>query len=70
MRRLLVALTSGVSGFALSHDLGTGTGIRPPVAVPGGTVDTRDVKLTDDIVRAGMNWKFNWESAPLVPARY
>jgi outer membrane immunogenic protein len=54
----------------LHADLGTGTYIQPPVHFPGVTVDTRDVKLTDDIVRAGMNWKFNWGSAFLVPARY
>ena len=41
--------------------------INPPIPVTGGTVATRDVKLTDDIVRAGLNVKFNW--GPVV-ARY
>jgi outer membrane immunogenic protein len=40
----------------------------PPVPVTGGTVSTRDVKLTDDIIRAGLNLKFNW-GGPVV-ARY
>jgi hypothetical protein len=25
----------------------------------GGTIVTRDVRLTDDIFRGGINWKFN-----------
>lgn len=40
----------------------------PPVAVTGGVVDTRSVKLSDDMVRAGINVKFNW-GGPVV-ARY
>jgi outer membrane immunogenic protein len=42
--------------------------INPPIPVTGGTVATRDVKLTDDIFRAGVNVKFNW-GGPVV-ARY
>jgi len=63
----------GALSFKLEYlhaDFGTGTYINPPVPVPGGTIVTRDVRLTDDIVRAGMNLKFNWwEPGPLV-ARY
>jgi outer membrane immunogenic protein len=45
----------------LHADFGTGLFISPPVAVPGGgVVISRNVRLTDDIVRAGLNWKFNW----------
>jgi outer membrane immunogenic protein len=40
---------------------------NPPIPVVGGTVVTRDTKLTDDIVRGGLNVKFNW--GPVV-ARY
>jgi outer membrane immunogenic protein len=36
---------------------------------PGFTVVTRSLKLSDDMVRAGVNWKFNWWSTPVV-ARY
>jgi outer membrane immunogenic protein len=39
----------------------------PAIPVTGGAVVTRDVKLTDDIIRAGLNVKFNW--GPVV-ARY
>ena len=39
----------------------------PEVAVGAFTVETRSVKLTDDIVRGGLNVKFNW--GPVV-ARY
>jgi outer membrane immunogenic protein len=46
----------------LHVDLGTGRFINPPVVFPGGgTIVTRDVKLTDEIFRAGVNWKFNWQ---------
>jgi outer membrane immunogenic protein len=42
-------------------DMGTGRFISPSVTFPGGaTINTRDVKLTDNIFRAGANWKFNW----------
>jgi outer membrane immunogenic protein len=44
----------------LHADLGTGRFINPSVAFPGGgTIVTRDVRLTDDIFRGGINWKFN-----------
>jgi outer membrane immunogenic protein len=45
----------------LHADFGTGLFISPPVALPGGgSIVSRNVRLTDDIVRAGLNWKFNW----------
>ena len=41
---------------------------NPPVTpLPGFTIVTRDTKLTDDIIRGGLNVKFNW--GPVV-ARY
>jgi outer membrane immunogenic protein len=40
---------------------------NPPITLAGLTTVTRDTKLTDDIVRAGVNVKFNW--GPVV-ARY
>jgi outer membrane immunogenic protein len=40
----------------------------PPLVVTGGTVITRDTKLSDDMLRAGINVKFNW-GGPVV-ARY
>jgi outer membrane immunogenic protein len=42
--------------------------VIPPVVFAGGTVATRDASLSDDMVRVGMNVKFNW-GEPLV-ARY
>jgi outer membrane immunogenic protein len=42
--------------------------VNPPVTILGLTVVTRDVRLRDDMVRAGMNLKFNW-GGPVV-ARY
>jgi outer membrane immunogenic protein len=44
----------------LHVDLGTSTFFNPPIKVGAGTFDTRNAKLTDDILRAGVNWKFNW----------
>jgi hypothetical protein len=50
----------------LHADLGTGRFINPsvvlvnPAGFAGGTIVTRDVKLTDDIFRGGVNWKFDW----------
>jgi outer membrane immunogenic protein len=41
--------------------------ITPSTTLAGITIVTRDTKLTDDIVRAGLNVKFNW--GPVV-ARY
>ena len=52
----------------LHADFGTRQYVNPPVINAGGTVVTRDVKLTDDMFRAGMNVKFNW-GGPVV-ARY
>ena len=40
---------------------------NPQLVTPAGTIVTRDTKLTDDIIRAGVNVKFNW--GPVV-ARY
>ncbi|HTC97590.1 MAG TPA: outer membrane beta-barrel protein [Bradyrhizobium sp.] len=44
----------------------------PPLAIAGGTIATRDTKLSDDMVRAGVNVKFNWGPPPSgsVVARY
>jgi outer membrane immunogenic protein len=42
---------------------------NPPFAVGGTIIVSRDVKLTDDMVRVGANWKFSWDSTPVV-ARY
>lgn len=52
----------------LHADLGTGRYINPMIIIPNGSIDTRDVRFTDDIVRAGLNWRFNWGGA--VAARY
>jgi outer membrane immunogenic protein len=53
----------------LHADFGSRLYVDPPVVTPrGGTFVTRDVRLTDDIVRAGLNWRFNW-GGPIV-ARY
>ena len=52
----------------LHADFGTGRYVNTPIVTVAGTVVTRDVKLTDDIFRAGMNLKFNW-GGPVV-ARY
>jgi outer membrane immunogenic protein len=43
-----------------------------PVLTPAGTIVTRDTKLSDDMVRAGVNVKFNWGPPPSgsVVARY
>jgi outer membrane immunogenic protein len=42
----------------LHADFGTERYIDPPVTGGGFTIVTRDVSLTDDIVRAGVNWRF------------
>jgi outer membrane immunogenic protein len=39
-----------------------------PTTIGGVTVVTRDTTLSDDIIRAGLNFKFNWDSP--VTARY
>jgi outer membrane immunogenic protein len=41
--------------------------VTPATVLAGIPIETRDTKLTDDIIRAGMNVKFNW--GPVV-ARY
>jgi outer membrane immunogenic protein len=52
----------------LHAGFGTAQYINPPVTVGGGTVVTRDVSLSDDMVRVGMNVKWNW-GGPVV-AKY
>ena len=42
--------------------------IDPPIVTGGGTVITRSVSLSDDMVRVGMNVKWNWGGA--VVAKY
>jgi outer membrane immunogenic protein len=43
----------------LHADFGSENYVNPPVFIAGfGTVDTRSIHLTDDIVRAGLNWQF------------
>jgi outer membrane immunogenic protein len=43
----------------LHADFGTARYINPSVVTTaGGTIVTRDVTLTDDMVRAGLNWRF------------
>jgi outer membrane immunogenic protein len=44
----------------LYADFGSPQFIGTPVHIGAGTVDTRDVRLNDNIVRAGVNYKFNW----------
>jgi outer membrane immunogenic protein len=44
----------------LHVDLGRTGFLNPPVTVGPATFETRDVRLTDEIVRAGLNLKFNW----------
>lgn len=43
----------------LHADFGSSIYVNPPAVVPNGTVNTRAVRLTDDMFRAGINWKFN-----------
>jgi outer membrane immunogenic protein len=52
----------------LHADFGTKQYFTAPVALGPATVVTRDVKLTDDMVRAGVNVKLNW-GGPIV-AKY
>jgi outer membrane immunogenic protein len=44
----------------------------PPVVINGITIVTRDTALSNDMVRAGLNFKFNWDSPSAAPigARY
>ncbi|MCP3373184.1 outer membrane protein [Bradyrhizobium cajani] len=46
-------------------DFGSKRYVDPAVPMGAFTVGTRDVRLTDDIVRAGVNVRFNWD-APVV----
>jgi outer membrane immunogenic protein len=65
-------LPTGALTFKLEYlhaDFGTASYINPPVITVTGTTVTRDVKLTDDIFRAGMNWKFGGWDTP-VSTRY
>ena len=43
-------------------DFGSKRYVDPAVPIGAFTVITRDVRLTDDIVRAGVNVRFNWDS--------
>jgi outer membrane immunogenic protein len=52
----------------LHIDLGTSRYFDPKIVIGAATIVTRDVRFTDDIVRAGLNWRFNW-GGPVV-ARY
>jgi outer membrane immunogenic protein len=50
----------------LHADFGTGLFFSPPVPIGAGVIDSRKVSLTNNIVRGGINWKFNLlETAPL-----
>jgi outer membrane immunogenic protein len=54
----------GAVSFKLEYlhaDFGSKQYINPPISTGAFTVVTRDVKLTDDIVRAGVNVRFNWD---------
>jgi outer membrane immunogenic protein len=52
----------------LHADFGSKNYINPPVVAGGGTFDTRSIRLTDDVVRVGLNYRFGWGS-PVV-AKY
>jgi opacity protein-like surface antigen len=45
----------------LHVDFGTTQFINPPVVAPtGGTVVTRNVPVTDELFRVGLNYRFLW----------
>jgi outer membrane immunogenic protein len=44
----------------LHAHFGTAEYINPAVRIANMNFVTRDIRLTDDIVRAGLNWRFNW----------
>ena len=44
----------------LYADFGSPRFINTPVRLGAGTILTRDVHLNDNIVRAGLNYRFNW----------
>jgi outer membrane immunogenic protein len=48
----------------LHADFGSKNFIDPAVVTGGATVVTRSVRLTDDMVRAGVNWQF---TGPVIP---
>jgi outer membrane immunogenic protein len=55
----------------LHVDLGTGQFINPPVVTPGGlTLVTRNARTTNDVVRAGINWKFDVWAPPTLSPEY
>jgi outer membrane immunogenic protein len=59
----------GAVSFKLEYvhaDFGSKRYVDPAVPIGGLIVTTRDVRLTDDIVRAGINVRFNWDNKPVV----
>jgi outer membrane immunogenic protein len=44
----------------LHVDLGNDVLINPPVMIGTTVFNSRNVRLTDDILRGGVNWKFDW----------
>lgn len=59
----------GAVSFKLEYvhaDFGSKRYVDPAVRTGAFTVTTRDVRLTDDIVRAGINVRFNWDDKPVV----
>jgi outer membrane immunogenic protein len=46
----------------LYADFGSPQFINPPIQLGAGTVVTRDVRLDENIVRVGLNYRFNWHS--------
>jgi outer membrane immunogenic protein len=54
----------------LHADFGSKRYFNPPSAFNGVTIVSRDVKVSDDMARVGVNWKFNWGSPSPVVARY
>jgi outer membrane immunogenic protein len=50
----------------LHADFGTKQYFNPPVVTAAGGFVTRNVKLSDDMVRAGVNVNFNW-GGPAIP---
>jgi outer membrane immunogenic protein len=59
----------GAVSFKLEYvhaDFGSKRYIDPAVPTGALTILTRDVRLTDDIVRAGVNVRFNWDDKPVV----
>ena len=46
----------------LYADFGSPQFINPPIPVGAGTIVTRNVRLDDNVVRAGLNYRFSWPS--------